>query len=261
MRILSSCKAVLNTLLLDATESFEYRYASLSGVAELMDRYPNRLAAVSGIPVTRLYGTSPGGLNATGESDIRGYYDEVAATVIEPKVIPAWERVVEVMCSASKGPTGGKVPQAWSVEARPLWEPSDQEIADLRKTTAETDAINIDKGVYTPQDARQRYEGESWSFELQLEDLVPQEAGEGEEEEATLSPEIKLQQARLAMDLLFTPPFDRWATSILGAPLPTPEERTAWLQSKRNQSESLPADGLGPPRSRPAAATRQGGHP
>lgn len=46
---------------------------------ELMRQYLQIASGATDIPVTRLLGESPAGLNATGKSDLQYYYDNMAA--------------------------------------------------------------------------------------------------------------------------------------------------------------------------------------
>ena len=58
---------------------FDYHSANVSGLDALLDKFAVRLSAAADIPMTRLFGTSPAGMNATGESDTRNWYDTVQA--------------------------------------------------------------------------------------------------------------------------------------------------------------------------------------
>ena len=46
---------------------------NFGGLADLMDKYPARIAAAAKIPRTRFLGSPPIGMSATGESDMRNY--------------------------------------------------------------------------------------------------------------------------------------------------------------------------------------------
>ena len=60
-------------------EDFDRVAIQFAGLADLMDKYQARLAMLGDIPMTRWANTSPGGLNATGESDLRNYIMMVEA--------------------------------------------------------------------------------------------------------------------------------------------------------------------------------------
>ena len=127
------------------------------------------LSAVTGIPATLLWGRSPAGMSATGTSDLENYYTGIARWQ-EKHVRPLWNKLLEVVYSAKEGPTGGRLPEKWSMKANPLWSLDDSEIVTTRKAQAETDKTYIDLGVLTAEEVRaSRFTGE-WSAETELDE-------------------------------------------------------------------------------------------
>jgi phage-related protein (TIGR01555 family) len=61
--------------LLDADDEFETHSYGFGGLSEVLIQFGQQLSGAAQIPLVRLFGQSPAGLNATGESDIRNYYD------------------------------------------------------------------------------------------------------------------------------------------------------------------------------------------
>ena len=51
----------------------------LSGVTDIVRQSLEILAALNRTPAVKLLGISPSGFNATGESDIRNYYDYITS--------------------------------------------------------------------------------------------------------------------------------------------------------------------------------------
>ena len=76
---ISMRRSMYRTLFMDIEDEFERVSVQFGGLADLMDRFARRLAAAADIPATRFWGTSPVGMNATGESDMRNYALRVAA--------------------------------------------------------------------------------------------------------------------------------------------------------------------------------------
>ena len=68
-------KSIYRLLLLDSKsrEEFTREAVNFGGLADLMDKYPARIAAAAKIPRTRFLGSPPIGMSATGESDMRNY--------------------------------------------------------------------------------------------------------------------------------------------------------------------------------------------
>lgn len=162
-------KSITNTLIMDADgEDYERKTTSLTGIPEMMDKFTARVSAAGDIPVTRLFGVSPGGLNATGESDADNYRDSLCSLQCDDQ--PATNRLVELVMLQNGGPTRGKVPKMWSCGWHPLHQESDAEKAAARNTQANTDKTYIDSGVLSPEEvAMARFGGDTYSFETPVD--------------------------------------------------------------------------------------------
>lgn len=154
--------------ILDATEEYSRQTTSLAGLAEMMDRWANRLAAAADMPVTLLMGQAPAGLNATGASDVRFYYDRIAARQ-GIKLLPHLTRLVKLLLKSKQGPTRGVEPEKWEIRFNPLYQMSALETAQLRDLVATTDVKYITAGVTTNDEvAASRFGGE-WSPETYVD--------------------------------------------------------------------------------------------
>lgn len=161
-------KSILRSLVIDKNDDYQRVTTPVSGVAELLDRFCNLLAAAADMPVTLLMGQSPSGMNATGESDIRFFYDRVAAA--QEALQPAIERIVYLLLRSIAGPTQGKEPETWSIEFHPLYQESNKERSEARKAQAETDKIYIEAGVASPEEiAVSRFKGDTYSHETVID--------------------------------------------------------------------------------------------
>jgi len=161
-------KHVINSILLDESETFDRISATVSGLEKLMEILVQACSAVTGIPVTLLMGESPAGLQATGASDIRLYYDAIAADQ-ETALLPSIEKLVKYIMLSKDGPTGGKEIDGWAIEFNSLWQQTEKELAETRKITAETDGIYITNGVLLPEEvAASRFGGNKYSAETEL---------------------------------------------------------------------------------------------
>jgi phage-related protein (TIGR01555 family) len=145
---LDECRSVARAVFLDAEggESFDKVQTTFAGVAEMLDREANRLAAATEIPVTKLMGQAPAGLNATGANDVRGWYDTVQAdrkTELEPRL----ERIVRLVSIAER--VGDR---QFGVSFLPLWQETPKERADRLKVEADTAKVWIDGEVLSPEE-------------------------------------------------------------------------------------------------------------
>jgi phage-related protein (TIGR01555 family) len=104
--------------IIDTGEEYKRESVSVAGLPELLERLMLRLAAAGGMPVSLLMGQAPSGLNATGDSDIRWFYDHVAA-MQKKSLKSALVQIYTVIMSAKDGPTKGKVPENWDIAFKP----------------------------------------------------------------------------------------------------------------------------------------------
>lgn len=186
LQMLDIARSMVRAVPLDAdAEEFTREGAAVAGLADLYDRMMMRVSSATGIPVTLLFGRSPAGLNATGESDIRLFYDHIAA-LQETSTRPRLEYLLEVMLNARQGPTGGQEPETWNFEFNPLYQESAKEQAETRKLIAEADSIWISSKVLLPDEvALSRFGGDTFSPETMIdEELRAEQEAKREADEA-----------------------------------------------------------------------------
>lgn len=83
----------------DQVKNTQYTFTGLSDVHESMCL---SLSGASRIPMTKLFGRAPAGMNATGESDLRNYYDYVD-TLRQSVLAPVLRRLLPVLCMSALG--------------------------------------------------------------------------------------------------------------------------------------------------------------
>lgn len=173
---LDKARSVVRALLIDAEhEEFTREPTPLTGLPDVMDRLLLRVSGEVAIPITLLFGRSPAGENATGDADIRFFYDRIKSDQ-ERKLRPRLGRIISLLWRAQNGPTGGREPEEWSLEFRPLWQLDEMQEAELRKRQAETDAMYLDRGVVDPSEIGiSRFGGDRYSTETVL-DMETREA-------------------------------------------------------------------------------------
>lgn len=142
MKAVTLSKSVCNALIIDAQESFEKSSASLAGIKELVYDFLSIAAGAADIPLTRFLSTSPGGLNATGDADLRNYYDRIKANQ-ESKLSPALEQLDAVMLPS----LFGGVPEAYAFEFPSLWQIPAKEQAEIEEIRSRRDTAYVALGV------------------------------------------------------------------------------------------------------------------
>lgn len=168
LNLMDMAKAIINTILLDENESFKKEASSVAGLADLLDRFAERLSAVTDMPVRVLMGKQEGGLNNKGEAETRDWYDRISA-LQEDVLVPILEWIVALAMTAKQGPTKGRELDDWSIVLNPLWQLSDKEIADIHKTQADADTAYIEWGVVSPIEiALSRFGADEYSLDTNL---------------------------------------------------------------------------------------------
>ncbi len=152
MRVLDMNRSVARAIAIDSDgEEFERQKYDFGNIDSVLQMFILRLSAAARMPATILMGQSPAGMDATGDSDFRWFYDTIA-TARENDLKPKLRRVVELIMVSSEGPTKGKKPDNWSIQFPSLWQMTPKEESEVRKNTADTDDIYINQGVVLPEE-------------------------------------------------------------------------------------------------------------
>lgn len=143
IRLAAMAKGINGTLLLDAAEGYDSKQASFGGLPDVIDRFLQAVAGAADIPATRLLGQSPSGLSATGESDLRNYYDRIQA-MQELDVGPSLALADECLIRSALGSRDKKIHYIWN----PLWQPTSTQQSENSKRSAETVKILKETGLF-----------------------------------------------------------------------------------------------------------------
>lgn len=149
--------SLLNAVLLDPKESFQFNTRPLTGYSDLLDHLGVYLAAATGMPVTRLLGVSPGGFGTGTDEDRR--WDDVTMAYQDEVLRPVLERLLEYVFLAKDGPTGGKVPPGWDLEFNPLSTPDPKQEAEIRKLISDAMVAQVNSGILLDEEAAQAMHG------------------------------------------------------------------------------------------------------
>ena len=105
---------------------------TFAGLADIYDRKMMDVAGASRIPVTKLFGRSAAGMNATGENDMRNYYDYLDGER-ETQLRPPIEKLLPVLCMSA----WGTVPKDVKIEFPPMETPDETKRAEAGAKKAE----------------------------------------------------------------------------------------------------------------------------
>lgn len=136
MNLIDQARSIDNTVVLDGLDDYQQHNSTLSGVLDVINAFQTALSAVTDIPITRLFGQSPAGQNATGKSDMNNYYNMVEGLRVN-KIKPVIVRIVDLIDKAID--YNVTLPQFWTVEFNPLESLDEKKEAETDKLKAETD--------------------------------------------------------------------------------------------------------------------------
>jgi len=131
----NTLKSIVNAMVIDADDEYAQTTQTFTGLTDIQNIAMVIVAGLADIPVTRLWGRSAAGMNATGEGDLRNYYDGIKAmqTIdLGPTISP----LDECMFRSALGDRPTELFYEWN----PLYQLSEKEAADVEKIFAETAA-------------------------------------------------------------------------------------------------------------------------
>ena len=149
--------------IMNSDDSLENHAYTFSGLSEIYESFMMDMAGAAEIPATKLFGRSPEGMNATGEADLRNYYDMISQ-MQERLLRPALERLLPVLAVSC----WGFVPEDMEIVFEPVMTPTPAERADradkmsdkvirayeaslitLEEARADLKVLGVDMGIFT----------------------------------------------------------------------------------------------------------------
>lgn len=176
LQLVDTSRGLLNSIAIDSEgEQYDFKTFQFSGVKDVIDATCNMLSALTNIPQTILFGRSPAGMNATGDSDFESYYNFVEK--IQRLMLKRNLRtLLDVVFRA--GIASGDVTEEpdYKLEFKPLWSLSDTEQAAVDQTKAQTEQIKaqtaqlyVDMQAVDPSEVRSRLASDE---EFDVEDII-----------------------------------------------------------------------------------------
>lgn len=169
-QMLDMGRSVARSIFLDADEGEDFTKipTQFAGVSDQLIQASEMISAATGIPVLVLMGKTPSGLNASGDANVRIWYDSIKAYQ-NKKVVPKLVRVCGLV-----GRSLGYQGETYTVEPKALWQETPTENATRRKTVAETDQIYANIDVLTPEQIQSnRFRADGWNAETKIDPTDP----------------------------------------------------------------------------------------
>lgn len=179
LQLVDTSRGLLNSIAIDSEgEQYDFKTFQFSGVKDVIDATCNMLSALTNIPQTILFGRSPAGMNATGDSDFESYYNFVEK--IQRLMLKRNLRtLLDVVFRA--GIASGDVTEEpdYKLEFKPLWSLSDTEQAAVDQTKAQTALVKaqtaqtyVDMQALDPTEVRRRLASDE---EFDVEDIISED--------------------------------------------------------------------------------------
>lgn len=153
--LFSLMKSSVNLALLDDDETYDRKTLDLSGAAPVLDLLMTWISGAADIPVTRLFGTSAKGLNATGDGDMNNYYNALSSKRLT-QIDPGLRQLDEVLVRSAIGEWVEDYNYVWN----PFHQPDLEQIARANKLKAETDIAYLDAAIITKSQIQRKLQAE-----------------------------------------------------------------------------------------------------
>jgi hypothetical protein len=129
--------------LLDSKDEFDALSYTFTGLDEVLLQFGQQLSGAIDIPLVRLFGQSPAGLNSTGESDLRNYYDGISARQ-NSRLRRPMNRLLRVLHQSE---LGRPVDEGFNFNFVPLWQLDENEKAEIASATATAVTTVFESGM------------------------------------------------------------------------------------------------------------------
>jgi len=136
-------------------DEFSQFDTSLADMDALIMTQYQLVAAIAGVPATKLIGTSPKGFGASGDYEEASYH-ELLESIQTHDLTPLAERHHALVMKSYVIPKVGAIDVETTLNWLPLDTPTAQELAATNLTKAQTSASLIQSGVLSSEDERQR---------------------------------------------------------------------------------------------------------
>lgn len=140
-------KSLNNALILDSEEEWDQKQIKFEGLPDYVKLFLEICAGAAGMPVSRLLGKAPTGLNSSvgGDAETRAWYDKVSEeqnTELRPTLHPLDEALIR----SALGTRPAEVYYQWA----PLWQQTEGEKADTALKLAQVTEIYASGSFFKP---------------------------------------------------------------------------------------------------------------
>ena len=114
------------SLVMSQEDDFKMEGYTFTGINDIYESFMLDIAGAAEIPVTKLFGRAPAGMNSTGEADLQNYYDMIQEKQ-ESHLRQPLEKLMKIITMSAIG----SIPDDWELVFSPIRRNTDEEQADL----------------------------------------------------------------------------------------------------------------------------------
>ena len=140
MRLFQSIEGITA---IDTEEEFQTNSYSFGGLSDVLLQFSQQLSGALGIPMVRLFGQSPAGLNSTGESDLKNYYDMISAS----QEADLRDPMTKLLNIVHRSVLGTEPSETFSFDFTSLWQMSEKEKAEVAGMTSDAVSKMVEAAV------------------------------------------------------------------------------------------------------------------
>jgi len=166
VKMAADLKSVYRAVIIDKTDELRRQPIDVRGYDTLLQKHQDIVCGATEMPATLLFGRSPQGLNATGESDFRNWYDTLSIKQ-EFKMRPLLNQFDQVLIRSALG----YFPENLWFDFNALWQVSNSEQAAINLQKAQARHVYMTDGAYLPETCAADLLAEGFSVSMTQEDV------------------------------------------------------------------------------------------
>lgn len=179
----------------DSKDDFQTSNYSFTGLPDVLLQFGEQVSGAIGVPLVRLFGQSPAGLNSTGESDLRIYYDQIKH-LQDSKLRANLSKLFRVMY---KSAIGDIAPSSFDFEFKPLWQLSDEQRSQAAGSFSQAIIGMMDAGILSKANAMKEIRKLSGTIGIGAT-IRDEDIEKAEQEETEMNAPIPPEVAAMAQD-------------------------------------------------------------
>lgn len=161
--------SIYRTLFIDSEDEASFTNRQFSSLSDVLDRFKEYLVAVSGMSHTFIFGESPSGLGATGDSEAKTDASKVIEyqeSYYRPRLLSPGRAsgslgVYDMILAAKDGPTKGKPLDSLMIKFPSILDPDGSDEAGIRSQDQTTYSGYVGAGILLKEEVRDSLFGES----------------------------------------------------------------------------------------------------